>query len=1011
MTLRSAILTLACASFSWSTATASHIAGGEITLECLGGDQYEVTLVLYRDCSGIAMPTTQAVEISSPCGTQTITVDLDAFQEVSPLCASLLANSTCNGGTLPGMEAYTYTGVVTMVPCDSWTVTWTSCCRNAAVVNLVNPGALDLYLEATLDNAIAPCASTPEFVSDPAIYVCLNQTASYSFAATGSPGDSIAYEFIPAMAAGGAPEPYAAGYTFDVPIPGITLDPLTGVVSFTPTITGSFVVVVQATTYDANGDVVSTIMRDIQVLVVVCSNASPDPFDGAITNFTGSGTQTGPYAIELCEGNFFCFLFAIADPDAGDTLTVTSNVTGILSGASFSTSGVNPVTGTVCWTAPPGSAGFHVFTITAHDNACPVTGSQTYAYTVHVIERTNAGPDAAICGAQVAPLHATGGNVFTWSVLSGDPIVVGANFSCNPCADPVADPAITTTYVVESDLGGACVASDTVTVSVAADFQLEATAGTGSFCLEEPVPLSADVIPSGPGYTYLWSPAAGLNDPTIADPLATFATPGSHLLVVNVTNADGCAHADTVIVEIQPGYVPEFTATQDDLQVPCGGSTQFHVTLEGTGPLPCLPAPAGCPPGTTEAEHLGTGLAWGNSTSYPAIYGNWYTGVRHQILYRADELNTAGITGGVLSAIGFNINNIPAGAATTYHAFEIKIGCTLLTEIPSTAWISGLTTVFPAGTVTIATGWNMNQLATPFAWDGVSNLIIEVCFDHFDAGLGYTLNAPNHFTATPYNSVHYYISDGGGVCPTTQPGAVSTERPDIRIEFCPAFDPGQVAYAWTPATGLSDPTSPDPVVTPPASPSTYTITVTDTLSGCSADTALTVTFTGTEAASFTADNTSVPVGTTVNFTNTSTAGLTDFVWSVDGVPFATTTDASYLFNAPGVYLVMLSGTEAGSCTHTYTMTIEVGTVGIADPRKNVVSIHPNPARDAIAVEANAGIEAWWVHDLAGRVVMRGGAPAGARSLVIDVRALPPGMYTVAVRTAGERHAARMAIER
>lgn len=1011
MTLRSTLLALACASFFWNTATASHIAGGEITLECLGGDQYEVTLVLYRDCGGITMPTTQGVDLASPCGNQTVIVDLDGFAEVSPLCPSMLGNSTCNGGALPGMEAYTYTGIVTVAPCDSWTASWVNCCRNAAVVNLVNPGALDLYLEATLDNATSPCAGTPEFISDPAIYVCLNQPTTYSFAAIGSPGDSIIYTFIPAMEAGGAPVPYQPGYTYDGPIPGIMLDPLTGVVSFTPAITGSFVVAVQVTTYDANGNVVSTILRDIQVLVIVCSNSAPDPSDGAITNLTGSATQTGPNAIELCEGNDFCFDFAIADPDAGDTLTVTSNVTSTLPGAAFTVSGINPATGTVCWTAPPGSAGFHVFTITAQDNACPVMGAQTYAYTVNTIERTNAGPDLTLCGAQVAALHATGGSVFTWSVLSGDPIALGVNFSCNPCADPVASPSNTTTYVVESDLSGSCIASDTVEVQVAPDFTLVATATAGILCLEQPVQLNAVVDPPGAGYSFLWSPATDLSDPTIADPVATLATPGTHALIVNVSSIDGCVHADTVMVEIMPGYVPEFTATQDDLQIPCGGSTQFHVTLDGTGAFPCLPAPAGCPPGSTSSEHLGTGLAWGGTTSYPAIYGNWYTGVRHQILYRADELNAAGISGGILNALGFNINNIPTGATVVYHEFEIKIGCTLLTAIPTTAWISGLTTVFPADTVTINTGWNMNQLATPFAWDGVSNLVVEVCFDHFDAGLGFTLNAPNHFTPTPYNSVHYYNSDGGGVCSTTQSGAVSTERPDIRIEFCPAFDPGQVTYSWTPSAGLSDPAVPDPVVMPTTSPAGYTVTVTDTITGCSADTSLTVTITGGESASFTADQTNVPTGTTVNFTNTSTAGLTGFIWSVDGVPFATTTDASHLFDLPGEYLVTLTGTDGGSCTYTFTMTIMVGAVGIGELHAAGITIHPNPARDVITVEADGNITAWWIHDLAGRTVLRTIPPTGRAPLQIDVSTLPPGSYVLEILVGGGKKAGRIVVER
>ena len=31
---------------------ASHLVGGTMTYECLGGDNYEITLTLYRDCNG-----------------------------------------------------------------------------------------------------------------------------------------------------------------------------------------------------------------------------------------------------------------------------------------------------------------------------------------------------------------------------------------------------------------------------------------------------------------------------------------------------------------------------------------------------------------------------------------------------------------------------------------------------------------------------------------------------------------------------------------------------------------------------------------------------------------------------------------------------------------------------------------------------------------------------------------------------------------------------------------------
>ncbi|MBP7388917.1 MAG: hypothetical protein KA841_00855, partial [Chitinophagales bacterium] len=67
-----AALLFFAAFFFTNTASASHIMGSDISFRCLGGNQYEVVVTVYRDCSGISVPGTIPVDISSTCGTQTI---------------------------------------------------------------------------------------------------------------------------------------------------------------------------------------------------------------------------------------------------------------------------------------------------------------------------------------------------------------------------------------------------------------------------------------------------------------------------------------------------------------------------------------------------------------------------------------------------------------------------------------------------------------------------------------------------------------------------------------------------------------------------------------------------------------------------------------------------------------------------------------------------------------------------------------------------------------------------
>jgi hypothetical protein len=60
-----------------NSSNASHIVGGHIEYECVGANSLLVHLYLYRDCSGITMPTTAQVNSTSTCGsTSTMTLML-----------------------------------------------------------------------------------------------------------------------------------------------------------------------------------------------------------------------------------------------------------------------------------------------------------------------------------------------------------------------------------------------------------------------------------------------------------------------------------------------------------------------------------------------------------------------------------------------------------------------------------------------------------------------------------------------------------------------------------------------------------------------------------------------------------------------------------------------------------------------------------------------------------------------------------------------------------------------
>ncbi|MBL7984677.1 MAG: hypothetical protein JNM91_06730, partial [Flavobacteriales bacterium] len=361
-----------------SAARATHMSGGEIYWDCIGPNQFRITLTIYRDCAGINLDNDYDLELTSPCGNRTLNVTTPGGVELSQLCDLQLPNSTCNGGTLPGIQQYVYTGVITLPPCDSWSISWTEIYRNNAIVNLTAPGTREMYIEAELNSAAAPCNDSPTFTNTAIPYICLGYPISYSYGAVDPEGDSLSYSLIGARMIDGLPIPYVAPYSGAQPITGLTLDPLTGLVEFTLNLAGNWVVVVLVTEYDDQGNVIGTVMRDMQFVAYPCTNVPPDPATGLVGGMTGGAVQTGPRAVQVCESGDFCFDMVISDANANNVLEAVSNVASNLPGATFSYTGTNPITCHVCWNAAPGTAGFYPFIVNVNDGACPIVAFQTY---------------------------------------------------------------------------------------------------------------------------------------------------------------------------------------------------------------------------------------------------------------------------------------------------------------------------------------------------------------------------------------------------------------------------------------------------------------------------------------------------------------------------------------------------------------------------------------------------------------------------------------------------------
>lgn len=180
----------------------------------------------------------------------------------------------------------------------------------------------------------------------------------------------------------------------------------------------------------------------------------------------------------------------------------------------------------------------------------------------------------------------------------------------------------------------------------------------------------------------------------------------------------------------------------------------------------------------TSNIYIGNGTQSNSSTAYPAPYGNWYWGAKHQIIVLASELTAAGMSAGDIYGLGFDVDQ---ANGTQLDGFTIKIGTTTSTQFQwgSNFQTTGLTTVFGPANYTETNGVNMHSFSSPFNWDGTSNLIIDICFNN----ASFTNNASTFFTQTTDDMVMYERQDAANVCSTTGNGQRSNLRPNLIFEW------------------------------------------------------------------------------------------------------------------------------------------------------------------------------------------------------------------------------------
>lgn len=446
----------------------------------------------------------------------------------------------------------------------------------------------------------------------------------------------------------------------------------------------------------------------------------------------------------------------------------------------------------------------------------PMCGSATATVAVGITPPLYYALNAPYCGS-VAWITNSGGSNYKWYTASPLALISGANSSSLTINNPVNGAQYYLSYTTASGC------KDSIL------YTLDQTTG-GSIYVS-----NVKSICPGNNNSY-----AVVNLQTAAPPVYSYTVtgPGGYNSVLANTSAikdsvtnlsigtysavvfDGqCLYNTTFTVS---PFTFSYTLTPTTSTICTSGSTSLTVNFGNTTPSACGLSSTGACTSPNQIT-VGTGANANTSTSYPSIYGHFYRNARHQMLYTAAELLAAGVVPGKISSLAFMVNSIPSGYIGSLPGLTIKLKCTPSTNVTSVFDNTGLVQVYTVGSYAPVVGWNVHNFATPYEWDGVSSLLVDVCYT-LNSNISWTTNPLMPYTTTPVNRCVYDQDDSSPLCGQSGFPTATTDRPNIKFYNCGGSNPAAFNYTWTPTTGLN-PTNTYTTIANPAATTVYTVMV------------------------------------------------------------------------------------------------------------------------------------------------------------------------------------------
>ncbi len=434
----------------FSEVEARHLIGGELSYTCLGDNNYQINLEIFRDCNCVNCApfddpanvfifdanglTVQNINIFSPqINTVPLNTDGLCLENVPDVC----------------VERGLYQTDVTLPPIPGgYQIVYQRCCRNETIVNLSVPsdqGNTYVISIPEADSTVGGCQnSSPKFNNFPPILICANSPLVFDHSASDEDGDELVYSLCTPFQGAStndpapiivAPPPYDP-IVWSFPYsetnqlggtPEITIDLESGELRAFPDATGQYVVGICVSEY-RDGVLLSQNTRDFQFNVAECDIVLAD----ITVDVVGEA--------QVCIGESFQLESTIF---GGDTF-VWSPFTGL--------DNPNILNPTILSVTEPTT---YVLIATDFSTGCEDTDTIT-VFPVTVI--ADAGTNMTTCSNGSVQLQGSGGDSYLWEPT--------ASLDDPTSPNPIASPSETTTYTLTITSGPNCQDTAEVTVFV-----------------------------------------------------------------------------------------------------------------------------------------------------------------------------------------------------------------------------------------------------------------------------------------------------------------------------------------------------------------------------------------------------------------------------------------------------------------------------------------------------------------------------------------------------------------